>query len=132
MLRVLRPTEPSTAAHARNRRPGYSVPSCVQPSHAAQDRQGCRGRMSSTGSIGWTRPGCLRGGEGEIRTPEGLTPLPVFKTGAFNRSATSPFQSNQPLFEFYQAAEAVSEPVVSTWQERRSHRAVPSESRARM
>ena len=30
------------------------------------------------------------GGEGEIRTLEGLTPLPVFKTGAFNRSATSP------------------------------------------
>ena len=30
------------------------------------------------------------GGEGGIRTHEGLAPLPVFKTGAFNRSATSP------------------------------------------
>src|SRR6516165_2046368 len=32
----------------------------------------------------------LCGGEGEIRTPEALASLPVFKTGAFNRSATSP------------------------------------------
>ena len=30
------------------------------------------------------------GGSGEIRTHEGLAPLPVFKTGAFNRSATLP------------------------------------------
>ena len=30
------------------------------------------------------------GGEGGIRTHEGLAPLPVFKTGAFNRSAISP------------------------------------------
>jgi hypothetical protein len=30
------------------------------------------------------------GGSGEIRTHEGLTPSPVFKTGAFNRSATLP------------------------------------------
>ncbi len=37
------------------------------------------------------------GGEGEIRTPEALASLPVFKTGAFNRSATSPFQSPQAL-----------------------------------
>jgi hypothetical protein len=29
-------------------------------------------------------------GEGGIRTPDGLTPIPVFETGAFNRSATSP------------------------------------------
>jgi hypothetical protein len=31
------------------------------------------------------------GGEGEIRTHEPRKGLPVFKTGAFNRSATSPF-----------------------------------------
>ena len=31
------------------------------------------------------------GGEGGIRTHDGLAPMPVFKTGAFNRSATSPF-----------------------------------------
>lgn len=30
------------------------------------------------------------GGEGGIRTPEGLSPLPAFEAGAFNRSATSP------------------------------------------
>jgi hypothetical protein len=35
------------------------------------------------------------GGEGEIRTPEALASLPVFKTGAFNRSATSPLQCKQ-------------------------------------
>jgi hypothetical protein len=37
------------------------------------------------------------GGEGEIRTHEGLAPLPVFKTGAFNRSATSPSHSGRIL-----------------------------------
>jgi hypothetical protein len=31
------------------------------------------------------------GGEGGIRTHDPLTGTPVFKTGAFNRSATSPF-----------------------------------------
>ena len=30
------------------------------------------------------------GGSGEIRTHERVTPLPVFKTGAFNHSATLP------------------------------------------
>ena len=30
------------------------------------------------------------GGEAGIRTLEGIATLPVFKTGAFNRSATSP------------------------------------------
>ena len=32
------------------------------------------------------------GGWGGIRTHEGLAPLPVFKTGAFNRSATYPIR----------------------------------------
>jgi hypothetical protein len=32
----------------------------------------------------------LRSGPGEIRTHETLSGLPVFKTGAFNRSATGP------------------------------------------
>ena len=35
------------------------------------------------------------GGETEIRTQERVAPLPVFKTGAFNRSAIS------PLVRFY-------------------------------
>ena len=30
------------------------------------------------------------GGEGGIRTPDGLAPMPHFECGAFNRSATSP------------------------------------------
>ena len=33
------------------------------------------------------------GGETEIRTQERVAPLPVFKTGAFNRSAISPLVS---------------------------------------
>ena len=32
----------------------------------------------------------LNSGWGGIRTHERLSPLPVFKTGAFNRSATHP------------------------------------------
>jgi hypothetical protein len=32
------------------------------------------------------------GGWGGIRTPETLARLPVFKTGAFNHSATHPFK----------------------------------------
>src|SRR5439155_16798077 len=40
-----------------------------------------------------------KSGEGEIRTPGWLSPSPVFETGAFNRSATSPgwFQNNNGL-----------------------------------
>tara|TARA_B100001248_G_C27399698_1_gene469132 strand:+ start:12982 stop:13152 length:171 start_codon:yes stop_codon:yes gene_type:complete len=34
--------------------------------------------------------GIFNGGGGEIRTHEGREPLPVFKTGAFNHSATPP------------------------------------------
>ena len=30
------------------------------------------------------------GGETGIRTQDGVAPMPVFKTGAFNRSAISP------------------------------------------
>ena len=33
------------------------------------------------------------GGRGGIRTPDGLAPMPVFKTGAFNHSATRPQES---------------------------------------
>ena len=33
----------------------------------------------------------MNGGETEIRTLEGVATLPVFKTGAFNRSAISPY-----------------------------------------
>ena len=37
--------------------------------------------------------GLIIGGETGIRTLEGFDPLPVFKTGAFNRSAISPVLS---------------------------------------
>jgi hypothetical protein len=36
--------------------------------------------------------GRLHGGEGGIRTPDTLSGMPVFKTGVFNRSTTSPTQ----------------------------------------
>jgi hypothetical protein len=35
--------------------------------------------------------GSISGGRCEIRTHEELAPLPVFKTGAFNRSANLPY-----------------------------------------
>jgi hypothetical protein len=41
-----------------------------------------------------TRPGRY-GGWGGIRTLETLARLPVFKTGAFNHSATHPLKKNQ-------------------------------------
>jgi hypothetical protein len=41
------------------------------------------------------------GGEGGIRTPDTVSRIPVFKTGAFNRSATSPiiFFNMLPKFQ---------------------------------
>ena len=36
-----------------------------------------------------------RGGEGGIRTPDRLAPMPHFECGAFNHSATSPWVPNQ-------------------------------------
>ena len=35
----------------------------------------------------------VNGGETGIRTQDGVAPMPVFKTGAFNRSAISPLAS---------------------------------------
>ena len=37
------------------------------------------------------------GGGGGIRTPEGFYTLPVFKTGAINRSTTPPLNKNRPF-----------------------------------
>ena len=48
------------------------------------------GPMWDLGVFGYLRESSETGGWGGIRTHEGLAPLPVFKTGAFNRSATSP------------------------------------------
>ena len=44
---------------------------------------------SVSGGVGGS-PTIKNGGEGEIRTHEALTSLPVFKTGALDHSATSP------------------------------------------
>ena len=42
------------------------------------------------------------GGETGIRTQERVAPLPVFKTGAFNRSAISPKRSFYNLIYIFQ------------------------------
>ena len=39
----------------------------------------------------------IAGGEGGIRTPDGLAPMPHFECGAFNHSATSPGNAWAPL-----------------------------------
>ena len=39
------------------------------------------------------------GGGGGIRTHDGREPMPVFKTGAFNRSATPPFSNKYVIQE---------------------------------
>ena len=44
------------------------------------------------------------GGERGIRTPDTVPRIPVFKTGAFNRSATSP-----QLLQFYYSLQFLSE-----------------------
>jgi hypothetical protein len=36
-----------------------------------------------------------KGGEGGIRTHGGVTPTPVFETGLFNRSSTSPEETDK-------------------------------------
>jgi hypothetical protein len=40
----------------------------------------------------------FEGGEGGIRTHGGVTPTPVFETGLFNRSSTSPDERTRQLF----------------------------------
>src|SRR5579859_6690889 len=47
-------------------------------------------------SPGWTIEGA--GGEGGIRTPDRLAPMPHFECGAFNHSATSPWVPKQGRF----------------------------------
>ena len=80
--------------------PGDGMPSGAQSVQASRADLG-RHLRSVLGRSGGTRihaRNCPRrlthvagnGGEGGIRTLEGLAPLAVFKTAAFNRSATSP------------------------------------------
>ena len=76
----------------------YRIEGYVQFAFARGRRLGCcsalRARRALTRSASKIAPGdfveLTIGGEGEIRTHEGREALPVFKTGAFNRSATSP------------------------------------------
>lgn len=53
------------------------------------DGQGLRGAHLGAPATNWFY--CSFGGSGEIRTHEQFNPSPVFKTGAFNHSATLPF-----------------------------------------
>ncbi len=55
----------------------------------------------------------LTGGGGGIRTHERLAPLPIFKTGAFNRSATPPNLINQALTRFWLAARPFECPLIA-------------------
>jgi hypothetical protein len=79
---------------------------------------GCQCNLREGSVAGGGRKSLFFGGEGEIRTHEPREGPPVFKTGAINRSATSP--GPRPAFyqgavltrisylpTFYQAAEAV-------------------------
>ena len=52
----------------------------------------------------------VRGGEGGIRTHGGIAATPVFKTGALNRSATSPDRSFRHAHRAEPAIEALSPP----------------------
>ena len=52
-----------------------------------------RAQIARGSSLFWTAgdvPGTTAGGRGGIRTHEAVARLPVFKTGAFNHSATRP------------------------------------------
>ena len=53
----------------------------------------------------------ISGGEGGIRTPETREGLPVFKTGAINRSATSPFIKFLSQINFLYKKESTKMPV---------------------
>jgi len=48
-------------------------------------------------SLCWMELRRKSGGEGGIRTPDTLSGMPVFKTGAINRSATSPGASDEAI-----------------------------------
>ncbi len=64
------------------------------PQHRTDFGQ-ARARLGEIGATYSLLP-IFTGGEGEIRTHGGIATTPVFKTGAFNRSATSPssYKSN--------------------------------------
>jgi hypothetical protein len=61
----------------------------LSPQPRVSDREGrsIRGRDSRSKQV---KRIMRTGGEGGIRTPDTLSGMPVFKTGVFNRSTTSP------------------------------------------
>ncbi len=80
-------------------------------------------------------PRCY-GGEGGIRTPDTLSGMPVFKTGAINRSATSP-RSAGPLRLYVESSQLKktqtpkAELCIRRYRNRkREHEAPASDSRA--
>ena len=76
----------------------------VEPAHAGSgasagvaDRDlAAAGVTQGATSTQWTERGSACGGSGEIRTHERVTPSAVFKTAAFNRSATLPVAAILP------------------------------------
>ena len=83
---------PDTRATANS---SAAAPNCTASAVAVLGTWSCLGLSAcGVGKIGHAcGEGVNVGGEGEIRTHEPREGLPVFKTGAFNRSATSPFVS---------------------------------------
>ena len=71
----------------------------------------------------------LNSGWGGIRTHEPLSRLPVFKTGAFNRSATHP--STQPARPLNQTTRAISKAYPRTGAAHRPHTRPPLTPAAR-
>jgi hypothetical protein len=82
----------------RHHRPHEIAPPAALPEPAkgrarqAQEAAGGRAPLIMLGREDHSGPPgpLFLGGWGGIRTHEGVAPLPVFKTGAFNRSATHP------------------------------------------
>jgi hypothetical protein len=58
--------------------------------HASRNSRDTANRKAVGARGAFARKPLKSGGEGEIRTHEPRKGPPVFKTGAFNRSATSP------------------------------------------
>ena len=70
------------------------------PYHAAGAGRRCGPRWFASGSkvtLSCLKINTLAGGEGEIRTPDRLAPMPHFECGAFDHSATSPQIGSQAL-----------------------------------
>jgi hypothetical protein len=69
-----------------------ALPATKRSKHAAAPANVGKVQSFMNTSTASTRCGNRKssGGEGEIRTHGRIAPTPVFKTGAFNRSATSP------------------------------------------